>query len=127
VSTTPPLELMLSEMTEQQREAVESGVRQRLIERAFGHDRASSPPLSANALSRAVVSAVTELGRERVPSLTRRLFALLDLVELERLHVPFDAQTRFYESFLAGHSTGDLDSELAAIAVRLGFAVARIA
>ena len=127
VSTTPPLELMLSEMTEQQREAVESGVRQRLIERAFGHDRASSPPLSANALSRAVVSAVTELGRERVPSLTRRLFALLDLVELERLHVPFDAQTRFYESFLAGHSTADLDSELAAIAVRLGFAVAPIA
>ena len=124
VSTMPPLELTLAEMTEHQRGAVERGVRQRLIEVAFGPDRPTSPPLSSDAISHAVVSAVTELGRERAPGLTRRLIALLELLELERLHVPFDAQTRFYGSFLSDRSTADLGPELVGIAARLGFAVA---
>ena len=120
VVTSPPLELMLSEMTEGQRGVVESGVRQRLIEVVFGADRAAFPPVSPTALANAVVSEVSKLGRDRTPSITRRLIALLDLLELERLHVPFDAQTRFYDRVLST-SSGELDPELAAVAVRLGF------
>jgi hypothetical protein len=49
------------------------------------------------------------------------MHALLDLLEIERLHVPFDAQTRFYDVFLADGSP-PLDDGLAELATRLGFA-----
>jgi hypothetical protein len=50
------------------------------------------------------------------------LTALLDLLEIERLHVPFNAQTRFYDAFLAD-GRPKLDHTLAALAARLGFAM----
>ena len=125
VATTPPLELMLPEMTERQQTVIETGVRQWLIAVAFGEDAIVSRHTPAELLPRAVTSAVRALTRDHAPSLTTRLVALLDLLELERLHVPFDAQTLFYETFLA-RGEGDastLDSALKAIAARLGFSM----
>jgi hypothetical protein len=120
VSTTPPLELMLSEMTERQRVVIESGVRRHLMEIAFGAERSAGATISGEAIAAGVVSEVTRLVHERTPSGTRRLIALLDLLELERLYVPFDAQTRFHD--VLSRDGGELDLDLAAIAARLGFA-----
>jgi hypothetical protein len=50
------------------------------------------------------------------------LNALLDLLEIERLHVPFDAQTKFYEALL-GDGAHQLSPEVADLAMRLGFSV----
>jgi hypothetical protein len=76
-------------------------------------------------LDAAIVEAVTALGHSRTERLTSRLVALLDLLELDGRHVPFDAQTRFYDAFLAtGPSPSVADPVLAAIARRLDFAVA---
>ena len=117
----PPIDVALTEMTERQRAVVEDGIRQRLIETAFG---TGAPPLDghgpADVLPNAVTAAVSALAAAPSADLTNRLRALLDLLELEHLHIPFDAQTRFYESFIAGRAP--LDGELAAIALRLGFA-----
>jgi hypothetical protein len=119
---TPPIDVALTEMTERQRTVVEDGVRQRLIETAFGASATSFDATSpADILPNAINSAIVALAADRSAPLVTRLRALLDLLELEHLHIPFDAQTRFYESFLAGR-TPPLDGELAAIAVRLGFA-----
>ena len=63
------------------------------------------------------------LGRSRSEGLTSRLIALLDLLELDGRHVPFDAQTRFYDAVLATDPSSVADPVLAAIAHRLGFAV----
>jgi len=49
------------------------------------------------------------------------MHALLDLLEIEQLRVPFDAQTRFYDAFLADGRPWP-DGELAGLATRLGFA-----
>jgi hypothetical protein len=109
-------------MTERQRGIVEDRVRQRLVAAAFGDE---APFLdsryAADRLSNAVVHAVDQLRHERSRSLTR-LHALLDLLEIERLRVPFDAQTRFYDAFLAD-GRPKLDHTLAALAARLGFAM----
>ena len=125
VATTPPLELMLPEMTERQQTVIETGVRQWLIAVAFGEDAIVSRHTPAELLPRAVTSAVRALTRDHAPSLTTRLVALLDLLELERLHVPFDAQTLFYETFLARGEgeASTLDPALKAIAARLGFSM----
>ena len=45
---------------------------------------------------------------------------MLDLLEIERLQVPFDAQTRFYETFL-GDGAEPLSPGVFALAIRLGF------
>ena len=120
--TVPPLDVSLSEMTERQRTVVEDGIYHRLVAAAFGDDptflRSREPQA---VLFTAIVDTIAAMARARSSDLTRRLHALVDLLELERLHVPFDAQTRFYDAFLAGGS-GPIDSELAAIAFRLGFA-----
>jgi len=118
----PPTDVSLAEMTERQRAVVADAIRQRLIVAAFGDD----VPLleagkTAELLSSAVVDAVAELGDDRSRNLTR-LSALLDLLEIERLHVPFNAQTRFYDAFLAD-GRPKLDHTLAALAARLGFAM----
>jgi hypothetical protein len=118
----PPTDVSLAEMTERQRAVVADAIRQRLIVAAFGDD----VPLleagkTAELLSSAVVDAVAELGDDGSRNLTR-LSALLDLLEIERLHVPFNAQTRFYDAFLAD-GRPKLDHTLAALAARLGFAM----
>jgi hypothetical protein len=126
VSTTPPLELTSSEMTERQRRVVERGIRRRLVAAAFGEAAFDGIPLpdSADRLDTAVVDAVTKLARFRSEGTTSRLVAMLDLIELDRRHVPFDAQTRFYDAFLAraGTSSPLTDPILAGISRRLGFA-----
>ena len=115
----PPVDITLAQMTERQRGIVEDRVRQRLVAAAFGDE---APFLdsryAADRLSNAVVHAVDQLGHERSRSLTR-LHALLDLLEIERLRVPFDAQTRFYDAFLADGLWPE--GELGGLATRLGF------
>jgi hypothetical protein len=117
----PPTDVSLSEMTERQRGVVEDAIRRRLVVTAFGDGAAlNESRQTVDVLSNAVVDAVARLGHDGGPGLTR-LQALLDLLEIERLHVPFDAQTRFYDTFLAdGRSLSE--GELAGLATRLGFA-----
>jgi hypothetical protein len=116
----PPVDVSLTEMTERQRHVVEDGIRHRLLETAFGPNASVLDARdSADVLANAVVDVVGAIGQGDT-SLTR-LNALLDLLEIERLHVPFDAQTRFYEKFLSD-GRGPLDSAIAAVATRLGFA-----
>jgi alpha-amylase/alpha-mannosidase (GH57 family) len=124
VATAPPVELTASEMTERQRRIVERGIRRRLAAVAFGDEDMPGPERAfGERLERAVVDAVTSLERDRSGSGTGRLVALLDLLELDGRHVPFDAQTRFYDAFLAAESSGLSDPILSAIAHRLGFGV----
>jgi len=116
----PPVDVSLSEMTERQRAVVEDGIRERLVAVAFGDD---APTLdshhAADVLSNAITGTVAALGQERNRNLTR-MNALLDLLEIERLHVPFDAQTTFYETFL-GDGAKPPSPEVSALGVRLGF------
>ena len=117
----PPVDVALAEMTERQRAVVDHAIRRRLIVTAFGDDAPLlEPRKTAELLSSAVVDAVAKLGHDRSRTLTS-LNALLALLEIERLHVPFDAQTRFYDAFLAD-GRPQLDNELTALATRLGFA-----
>jgi len=119
--SAPRADVTLAEMTERQRALLEDGIRQRLVVTAFGDE---APFLdsrhSADRLSNAVVHAVDQLRHERARGLTR-MHALLDLLEIEQLRVPFDAQTRFYDAFLADGRPWP-DGELAGLATRLGFA-----
>jgi hypothetical protein len=117
----PPVDVSLSEMTERQRTVVEDGVRQRLVAVAFGDNAQLASRPAADVLSDAVIAAVNALGQERSGNLTR-LNALLDLLEIERLHVPFDAQTKFYQTLL-GDRAHPLSPEVAALATRLGFSL----
>jgi hypothetical protein len=117
----PPVDVSLLEMTERQRGVVEDTIRRQLVVAAFGDDIALlEPRQTVELLSNAIVDTITRLGHDGARSLTR-MQALLDLLEIERLPVPFDAQTRFYDAFLAD---GRLlaDGELAELARRLGFA-----
>jgi hypothetical protein len=108
-------------MTERQRAVVEDGIRQRLVTLAFGDAAAALDSRSAaDVLSNAVIGEVDTLRQERSRNLTR-LNALLDLLEIERLQLPFDAQTKFYETFL-GDGAEPLSPEISALAARLGFA-----
>ncbi|HEX5077485.1 MAG TPA: DUF3536 domain-containing protein [Gemmatimonadaceae bacterium] len=117
----PPADVSLAEMTERQRAVVEDAIRRRLVVAAFGDEAPClDPRQTAALLSHAIVDAVTRLGHDGARSLTR-LRALLDLLEIERLHVPFDAQTRFYDAFLADGRLPP-DDEIAGLATRLGFA-----
>jgi hypothetical protein len=118
----PPVDVSLSEMTERQRTVVDDGIRQRLVAVAFGDSARLDSRKAADVLSDAVMAAVDSLGHEQSRNLTR-MNALLDLLEIERLHVPFDAQTKFYETFL-GDGAEPLSPEVSALASRLGFSLA---
>jgi hypothetical protein len=123
VASAPPLELTPPEMTERQRTVVERGVRRRLIATAFGVEHVPAPdPATGDRLDRAIVEAIEMLGASRTEILTHRVIALLDLLELDGRHIPFDAQTRFHDHFLAQPGS-PLDAVLAATARRLGFAI----
>jgi hypothetical protein len=122
VNSTPPVELVPSEMTERQRAVVERGVRRRLVAAAFG----DSLPLAAQGdsgavIDRALVEAIDRLGADRSDAIVQRVSALLDLLDLDRRHVPFDAQTRFHDHFPAAAPIPD--ARLADFARRLGFGV----
>jgi hypothetical protein len=121
--SAPALDVSLGEMTERQRRVIEEGIRHRLVATAFG-DANALPAVgsSADLLDTSVVEVIAQLARARRQDLTSRLVALLDLLELDGRHVPFDAQTRFFDGFLASAENMPLDAELAGIAMRLGFA-----
>jgi hypothetical protein len=111
------------EMTERQRAVVARAMRRQLLRTAFGPDvDVSATPIDGSRVDAELVNVVTLLGRERSPSLTNRVTALLDLLELESRQIPFDAQTRFYDAFLGPARSEWVPTEIAAIATRLGFA-----
>ena len=119
---TPPADVSLAEMTERQRTIVEDGIRHWLVTTAFGNNGpALESRATADILSDAVVATVSALRDGSSEHLTTRLHALLDLLEIERLHLPFDAQTRFYDAFLA-HGAEPRSPEVSSLALRLGFA-----
>jgi hypothetical protein len=118
-----PIELTLTEMTERQRDVVLQGLRRRLVAAAFGSDSAIPPAGETSAkLTAALLDAVTRLGSAPTDADTDRVAALLDLFDLEQLHIPFDVQTRFHDAF--PDTGGVTDARLAAIAGRLGFVAA---
>jgi hypothetical protein len=116
-----PLELTLAEMTERQRDVIVQGVRRRLVTAAFGNDRAVPRGGEvSHTLSNALLDALARLTDGPGDADIDRITALLDLFELEQLHIPFDAQTRFADAIPGIAAV--TDPRLAVIAVRLGFA-----
>ena len=122
VAATPPLELTPPEMTERQRLVVERGYRRRLLALAFGIDRPAHDDITTpGAAERALVATIGDLGATRIDGVANRVIALLDLLELDGRHIPFDAQTRFHDRFLGRPNEVLLEGPLAEIAHRLGF------
>jgi hypothetical protein len=120
-ATPHALELTIAEMTERQRDVIVRGVRRRLVAAAFGN--VSAVPRDgaiADTLSHALLDALARLANGPSDADIDRIAALLDLFELDQLHIPFDAQTRFHDAFPDVATVAD--PRLAAIAVRLGFA-----
>jgi hypothetical protein len=121
-----PLELTLAEMTERQRDVIVRGVRRRLVTAAFGNG--SAVPRDgelSHTLSTALLDALARLADGAGDANIDRITALLDLFELEQVHIPFDAQTRFHDAIPAMPAVPD--PRLAVIAARLGFAADAIA
>lgn len=122
----PPNELTLAEMTERQRDVIAEAVRRQLIERAFDSGTLAELARSGRAvrdrLRGALELAVSALRHDRSPEHVGRVLALLDLVELEGMHVPFDAQTRFSDLYRGEMAVAQSSTDLEAIAIRLGFA-----
>ena len=110
-------------MTERQRAVVARGMRRQILRTAFGDGvDVSATPIDGDRVDAELVNAITLLGRERSESLTDRVTALLDLLELEGRQVPFDAQTRYHDVFMGLGRSEWVPAEIAAIANRLGFA-----
>jgi hypothetical protein len=123
VAATPPIELTPSDMTERQRAVVARGLRRHLLVAAFGPDvDTSAPPIDGARIDAELVTAIGALGHDQTESPTNRVLALLELLELEGRHIPFDAQTRFHDAFLGASRPTSLTHQLATIASRLGFA-----
>jgi hypothetical protein len=113
-------------MTERQRDVIVRGVRRRLVTAAFGNDRAiPSDGEVSHTLSNALLDALARLADGPGDADIDRITALLDLFELEQLHIPFDAQTRFHDA-IPGIAPVT-DRRLAVIANRLGFATDALA
>jgi hypothetical protein len=118
-----PVALPVSEMTERQRAVIARGMRRQLLRTAFGPNvDVAAEPIDGDRVDTELVNAITLLGHDRSESLTNRVTALLDLLELESRQVPFDAQTRFHDAFLGANRREWLPAEISAIAHRLGFA-----
>jgi hypothetical protein len=99
---------------------VERGVRRRLVAAAFGDSLPSAAYEDSGAvIDRALVEAIDRLGADRSDATIQRVSALLDLLDLDRRHVPFDAQTRFHDHFPP--TAPMTDARLADFARRLGF------
>ena len=109
-------------MTERQRLVVERGYRRRLLALAFGIDRPAHDDITTpGAAERALVATIGDLGATRIDGVANRVIALLDLLELDGRHIPFDAQTRFHDRFLGWPNEVLLEGPLAEIAHWLGF------
>jgi len=121
VTPAAPIELTLAEMTEGQRDVIVRGVRRRLVTAALGNGSALPRDGEVSrTLSNALLDALARLANGAGDADIDRITALLDLFELEQLHIPFDAQTRFHDAIPAIAAV--TDPRLAVIAVRLGFA-----
>ena len=123
VSASPAIEIPASEMTERQRAVVARGMRRQLLRTAFGPDvDVSAAPIDGRRVDAELVNTIALLGRSRTETLTNRVKALLDLLELEGRQIPFDAQTRFYDAFMGAGRGEWIAAEIAAVGTRLGFA-----
>jgi hypothetical protein len=121
-----PLELTLSDMTERQRNVVSDALRRRLVERAFDPETLTALAQSGrdlrDHLRAALDAAVGALRHDRSPATIDRVLALLDLFELEEMHVPFDVQTAFYDVYRAETAPARWNGDIGVLATRLGFA-----
>lgn len=115
--------LDLDELPEVAREAVAERLREDLVERALAPaDRrrlasgaAALPDVTANAL----VAAVEHLAGDQSSAALAAVADLADLLELQRLHIPFDAQTAMHR--VRAGATPEARAALAPAAWRLGF------
>jgi hypothetical protein len=114
----------LEDLPERQQRATRVALRRNLIERriapalrtAIASGAADLPRVAGHAL----VEAVSRLEDDQSPAALTAVGDLADLLELEGLTVPFDAQTAFYRirSAIAPNAA----AQLAPVARRLGFA-----
>jgi len=123
---SPAVELTLAEMTERQHVVISDAVRRQLIARAFDPSTLAELARSGRAprdhIRGVLEAAMPTLRHDRSARNVAHVLALLDLLEFEGMHVPFDAQTQFYDVYRGDGSPAQSRTVLEPIAMRLGFA-----
>jgi hypothetical protein len=120
----PPRRVTAAELPEHERDelrlALRAELRPEVLEPAEERRLAEGTASFDRTLARALVEQLPDDPAGRGPVNLHRLECTLDLMELEGLRIPFDAQTRFHRIRLA--ATGALRAALDSLAPRLGFA-----
>ncbi len=121
---SPVAHLGLDDLPERYRDSILAALRARLIARRLPSGERAQLAAGAADVSRlaaaALSRAVEVLARDRSPSAVAAVFDLADLLALQGLHVPFDAQTTFVR--VRARAGPRSAAALAAVARRLGFA-----
>jgi alpha-amylase/alpha-mannosidase (GH57 family) len=99
--TPAPTRLALADLPERQRLAVTGAIRREIIARRFTPDEAAELATGADVLlphvaARALLRAVTALEHDQSAAAIGVVSDLVDLLDLENQHIPFDVQTEFY-------------------------------
>ena len=98
--TPDPMRLALADLPERQRLAVTGAIRREIIARRFTPDELAELATGADVLphvaARALLRAVTALERDQSAAAIGAVSDLVDLLDLENQHIPFDVQTEFY-------------------------------
>jgi hypothetical protein len=119
-----PRTLTLDVLPEREREVVRETLRREALRDVLSAEDlvrlANGSVRYGDALAHAVIRLVPEGPADLTPGLATRLGRALDLLALEQLHVPFDAQTRFHRFM----TTADAETRRAfdPLAPKLGFA-----
>lgn len=118
-----PAEVKLAELPEYERTEIEQLFRRELCAGLLTEPERAEIVLGTSAYPRSIADALTRLlPPEPTAADTvdpEQLERALDLLALERIEVPFDAQTRFHRALTRG--SAELRRELAPLAVRFGF------
>lgn len=118
------LTIPLEGFPERERELAREILRREALREVFSAEElvrlAHGSTTYPDALRQAIVRLVPDRPADATPGGLTRLERALDLVELEGLSIPFDAQTKFYRLGLAADEFWR--ARLAALAPRLGFA-----
>jgi hypothetical protein len=98
--TPAPTRLALADLPERQRLAVTRAIRREIIARRFTPDELAELATGADVLphvaARALLRAVTALERDQSAATIGAVSDLVDLLDLDNQHIPFDVQTEFY-------------------------------
>ena len=98
--TPGPTRLALADLPERQRLAVSGAIRREINARRFTPDEAAELATGADVLphvaARALLRAVAALEHDQSAAAIGAVSDLVDLLDLENQHIPFDVQTEFY-------------------------------